>query len=203
MVTIRRCQAADVADVLAFLDTYWKPGHIFTRHRSLFDWQHALRDRPGEHSDGDRPAPDADDVLSASSATSRRRHFDPSLAADNTVWLALWKIRDDAETAGLGLQLLKFVTDSEPHANIGVMGFNARFVGLYQALGFTVGELRHYVLPNPDVSHFELASFERRHLGPLPTWAVTVSASPLDAEHVWRAARCPSTWGHRNACGAP
>ena len=49
-VTIRRCLAEDVDDVLAFIDAHWKPGHIFTRHRGLFDWQHALHDRPGEYS---------------------------------------------------------------------------------------------------------------------------------------------------------
>jgi hypothetical protein len=32
---------------------------------------------------------------------------------------------------------------------------------IYKALKYQVGELRHYVLANPDVSAFELASFER------------------------------------------
>ena len=74
------------------------------------------------------------------------------------MWLALWKVRDDADIAGLGLRLLKYVTDSEPHTTIGVVGFNAAVAPIYRALGFTVGELRHYVLPNPDVDRFELAT---------------------------------------------
>ena len=140
-VTIRRCRAEDVNDVLAFIDAYWKPGHIFTRHRGLFDWQHALHDHPGEYSIAIARRT-ADRTLLGILGYIPTRQFDSSIA-ENTVWLALWKVRDDAGSAGLGLQLLTFVTNSEPHTTLGVVGFNAAVAPIYRALGFTVGELRH------------------------------------------------------------
>lgn len=155
-VTIRRCQAADVDDVLAFIDAHWKPGHIFTRHRGLFDWQHALRDRTGEYSIAIARRT-ADRMLLGILGYIPTRQFDSSIG-DNTVWLALWKVRDDADSAGLGLRLLTFVTESEPHTTLGVVGFNAAVAPIYRALGFTIGELRHYVLPNPDVDRYEIAT---------------------------------------------
>ena len=159
MVTIRRCRAEDVNDVLAFIDAYWKPGHIFTRHRGLFDWQHALHDHPGEYSIAIARRT-ADRTLLGILGYIPTRQFDSSIA-ENTVWLALWKVRDDAGSAGLGLRLLTFVTNSEPHTTLGVVGFNAAVAPIYRALGFTVGELRHYVLPNPDVDRFEIATAPR------------------------------------------
>lgn len=178
MVTVRRCQAADVADVLAFLDAHWKPGHVFTAERSLFDWQHALRDRPGEYSVVIARR-DADDALVGILGYIPTRNFDPLLASDNTIWLALWKVRDDVETAGLGLRLVKYVTDMEPHTTIGVIGFNPEIRPIYRALGFQIGELQHFVLPNPDVDRFGLALFDRPLLRPVVDRGV--EAVPVDA----------------------
>ena len=177
---MRRCRAADVADVLAFLHTFWKPGHIFTVQRSLFDWQYASRDHPGEYSMAIARR-NADDALLGLLGYLPTRHFDPSLAADTTVWLALWKVRDDIAPAGLGLQLVKYVADTEPHTSIGVIGFNPAVRPLYQALGFSVGELQHYVLRNPDMNHVRLATFQHRPLGMIVDRGIT--AVPADVEH--------------------
>jgi hypothetical protein len=161
MITIRRCQTADVPDVLAFLEAHWKPGHIFTRDRELFDWQYARQDRPGEYSIA-LARKNGDGELVGMLGYLPTRRFDPALAGNNVIWLALWKVRDDIAAGPIGLQLLNDVTAGEPHASIGVIGFQPAAAAIYTALKFRVGELRHYVLPNPDVSAFELASFVRR-----------------------------------------
>lgn len=174
-MVIRPCLAADVPDVLTFLDTHWKPGHIFTLDRSLFDWQHACRDRPGEYSFAiARRQPD--DTIVGVLGYIPTRHFDPALAADNTLWLALWKVREDIESAGLGLRLVKFVMEHEPHTSVGVIGFNPAVRPIYQALGFAVGELQHYVLPNPDVTRFDLASLHRPAHRPTVDGGLTAAA---------------------------
>jgi hypothetical protein len=166
MITIRRCRTSDVPDVLAFLDAHWKPGHIFTTERALFDWQYARRDRPGEYciaiaqQDGDR-------AIVGMLGYIPTRQFDPALAGDNSLWLALWKVRDDVATGPLGLRLLADVTENEPHCSVGVIGFQPHVAAIYTALKFQVGELRHYVLVNPDVARFELAAFERPPLRPV------------------------------------
>jgi len=159
MFTIRRCLTPDVPDVLAFLEACWKPGHIFTLDRALFDWQYARPDRPGEYCIAIARR-DADGAVVGMLGFLPTRRFDPALATSNTIWLALWKVRDDIPTGALGLKLLNDVTENEPHSSIGVIGFQPPVAAIYTALKFQVGELRHYVLPNPDVSAFELASFE-------------------------------------------
>jgi len=177
MIAIRRCQTADVTDVLAFLEAHWKPGHIFTRDRELFDWQYARPDRPGEYSIALARKNGGGELVGMLGYLPTRR-FDPSLADNNAIWLALWKVRDDIAAGPLGLQLLNDVTGGEPHTSIGVIGFQPPAAAIYKALKFQVGELRHYVLPNPDVSAFELASFERRPDRKVPD--TNLIAEPVD-----------------------
>ena len=175
MFTIRRCRTSDVPDVLAFLDAHWKPRHIFTLDRALFDWQYARPDRPGEYSIAIARR-DADSSLVGMLGFLPTRRFDPALAADNAIWLALWKVRDDIATGPLGLKLLTDVTDHEPHSSVGVIGFQAPAAAIYRALKYQVGELQHYVLPNPDVSTFALAAFERAPSKPIPDTTFTTVA---------------------------
>lgn len=177
MVTIRRCHASDVPDVLTFLDTHWKPGHIFTTDRSLFDWQYAVPDRPREYSIV-LARRDEDDALLGMLGYLPTRRFDAALDGHSAVWLALWKVRDDAATGPLGLRLLNHLTATEPHSSIGVIGFQEPVAAIYKALKYEVGELRHYVLPNPDVSRFELASFDRPPARAVPDAGLT--AIPVD-----------------------
>ncbi len=172
MVTIRRCRTSDVPDVLAFLDAHWKRGHIFTVERSLFDWQYSMRDRPGEYSIV-LARRDADRALIGLLGYLTTDRFDPALAANNSIWLALWKVRDDVATGGFGLRLLSYVTEHEPHTSIGVIGFQPAVAAIYKALKFDVGELQHYVLPNPDVSNFEIASFEHPPFRPVRDTGLT------------------------------
>jgi hypothetical protein len=157
MIRIRRCQASDVPDVLTFLDRHWKPRHVFTADRELFDWQYARPDRPGY---------------------LPTRRFDPALAGNNALWLALWKVRDDV-AGPVGLQLLTDVANGEPHTSIGVIGFQPPAAAIYKALKFDVGELRHYVLVNPDVSTFELAVFATPQKRSVPD--SELNAVPVDA----------------------
>lgn len=174
MITIRRCQTADVPDVLAFLEAHWKPGHIFTRDRELFDWQYARQDRPGEYTIALARQNESGELVGMLGYLPTRR-FDPSLADNNAIWLALWKVREDV-AGPIGLQLLNDVTRGERHTSIGVIGFQPTAAAIYTALKFQLGELRHYVLPNPDVSAFELASFERRPDRPVPDTNLTAVA---------------------------
>lgn len=178
MVTIRRCRTEDVADLLAFLDTHWKRGHVFTADRGLFDWQHGIRESPGEYSVAiARRGAEIVGVLGYICT----RQLDPALAADNTLWLALWKVREDAGSAGLGLQLIRFVLDADPHVAAGVIGFNPAVTPLYRALGFSIGELRHHVMRNPDVARCELASFTGPARAVVP--AASLDPASLDAEN--------------------
>ncbi len=177
--TLGLCRADDLRDLLRFLDEHWKRGHAFTVCRPLLDWQHreddaysfvlARRERDGE-------------LLGILGFLPTRR-FDPALADDNTVWLTMWKVREDAADAGLGLRMLRFLTDAERHVAVGAITVNRATQPIYARLGYRVGELRHYVLPNLDVAQFELAAIDRAMLRPpeADDASRTVAAVAFDA----------------------
>ena len=152
-VTIDRCVGADIEDVVRFIDEHWARGHALVTSRPLLDWQH--RNADGGYSfvvarsDGD---------VAGILGYIPTRRFDPALAEANVVWLTTWKVRDDTAVAGLGLALLQHLAAVEPHVAIGAIGLNPATRPIYQALGYRLGELQHYVLPNETLRRFELAS---------------------------------------------
>jgi len=171
-VTIGRCEAAEIVDVMQFIDDHWAHGHVLATCRPLLDWQH--READGTYSiivarrDGDRA------VLGILGYIPTRR-YDAGLADENVVWLTTWMVRHEARASGLGLTLLQYLRATEPHVAIGAIGLNPATTPIYQALGYRVGELEHYVRPNETVERFELAAFAQ------PRVACGASVAPIGA----------------------
>ena len=140
-VTIERCRADDIDDVVEFIDTHWKRGHIFTTCRPLLEWQH--RDGDGYSFVLARRSSDRT-VLGVLGFIATDR-FDPALGRDTVLWLTTWKVRDDAHVAGLGPQLLQFLMRAVPHRAIGALFPSQANAAIYRVMGFGVGEMTHYV----------------------------------------------------------
>jgi hypothetical protein len=153
-VTITRCRRDDVDELVRFIDAHWARGHALVASRRLLDWQHRTTDGGYSFTLARRGR----EIVGMLGFISTRR-FDPALERDNVVWLTMWTIRDDANVAGLGLALLRNLAAQEPHVAIGAVGLNPETRPIYQALGYNVGELQHYVMPNVRLTRFELASF--------------------------------------------
>lgn len=142
-VSTVQCGAGDIDDVVRFIDEQWKRGHILATCRPLLDWQH-------RNADGyafvlaRRRVDNAVLGVLGYIATAR---FDPALADDNVLWLTTWKVREDAGVAGLGLQLLQYLSRVVPHRAIGAVFPAEATAPIYRAMGFHVGELQHYVMP--------------------------------------------------------
>jgi hypothetical protein len=179
-VTIGRCGPEDIDEVVRFIDDYWSRGHALVTSRRLLDWQH--RNPDGGYS---FVIARQNGVIIGMLGYISTMRFDPALAADNVVWLTTWKVRDDAGVAGVGLALLQYLASHERHVAIGAIGLNPVTRPIYQALGYRMGELQHYVLPNADVRRFALATLSPSR-GVVPADAsvgvgfkiVTVGADP-------------------------
>jgi hypothetical protein len=159
-VTIGRCTADDIDEVLRFIDEYWKRGHILTVCPALLNWQHRDEDGSGYSFVLARRLSDGA-VLGTLGYIATKR-FDPALANANVLWLTTWRVRDDAGSAGLGIRLLQHVEHLEPHVAVGAIGVTPSTLPIYQAFRFATGELQHYVRPNERVSRFALASLQPR-----------------------------------------
>ncbi|MEQ8747655.1 hypothetical protein [Pyruvatibacter sp.] len=144
---IRFCTAGDIVRVQHFLDTHWAKGHVLAHDHTLMDWQHAdpannrysfvVAQRPGE------PEPDA--ILGFITT----RQYAEDITDSNAVWLTTWMVNPAIKAGGLGMRLVRFLQQNEPHTLIGTVGNNAAVAPVYKALGYTTGTLDRYVIINP------------------------------------------------------
>lgn len=138
------CRSVDIPAVMGFIGNHWAAGHVLSTSRPLMDWQYK-GSRPDEYNWV--LARDRGEILGALGYIPNAR-FDPESMLMPIVWLALWKVRNDARVAGLGLRLLAALQSREQYQAVGVLGINPTHPPMYRALGFTTGELRHHAIFN-------------------------------------------------------
>ena len=134
---------------MRFIDEHWSRGHVLSWHQALMDWQH-FDPASGRHNFllGWRGS-----KLVGVLGFVPIRLYDPDLRDHSVCWLALWKIREDAQVAGLGLSMLGHLRENETCAAMGVIGIGpSEHLPMYKALGFTTGEYRQHFVTRPDVA---------------------------------------------------
>ena len=148
-VDIRFARSEDATALMTFIDEHWSPGHVLATSRRLFDWQHGGTDgRDFDYVIAVR----GDEILGVLGFILTSR-YDPRLADARALWLALWKVRDDAPGA-LGIRLLSFLENRVPHALIGSVGVRGEVIRLYRALGYDVGRMRRFYVLHPAQTRF-------------------------------------------------
>lgn len=172
---IRWCPAERLGDLQAFIDAYWKKGHILGRDAELLLWQHPPR------GDGTLPVLTAFDpagdirgilgIIPVPFCAHGERH--PGS------WLTTWVVMPEERNTHLGLALLRDAMDQTPGL-VGTLGGNAITMRILRALRYHADDsVPRWVRP------LDLAAFES-----------LIAAAGLDApQEAWEA------WG--SAAGAP
>jgi hypothetical protein len=155
--------------VMAFIDAFYRSGHVLSTNRALFDWQYETTD--GSYNLAVAFDPASSRILGILGFIDSKR-YDNALSGDNCLWLALWQVRPGAGVPTLGPALLAFVRENVEHKVLAVSGVRAATTPMYRAMGFVVTEFRHYYMTNPDVKqHIGIIS------GPTPRSAAAPSAA--------------------------
>ena len=147
------CEKKHFNQLIKFIDEHWKADHVFTSSKALIDWQHKKND---EHYNFVLAINKLTKQIAAILGFIPTSQFSFKLLSDNEAWLAIWKVRDDTPEVGVGLFLLQFLRRQNKLKTICVLGLSQMVVPIYKALGFTVGKLEHCVLPNNNVSDFNI-----------------------------------------------
>lgn len=141
-------KTSDEPQISKFLREHWRADHIFVTHPELMRWQHKSPDAPGEaitYILGRRINADESSEILALLGYIPFRRFD-SEADCTELALAIWKVRDDAGTPGLGIQLLKTIQRNLSPALICAIGTSKVVRPIYKALGYKVGALSQAAL---------------------------------------------------------
>lgn len=163
---IEFCAQNQVRELMAFIGEHWSKEHVLAKSEALLGWQH-------QGSCGR----DLDYVIARNDAgmqgvlgficTSR---FDQGLAPEQGIWLALWKVRDDAPS-GCGLALLGHLCTKVPHIVIGTVGINQAVAPIFAALGYQVSTLEQSYVLHPNKQSFQIAKIPKdgQRCLPVPT----------------------------------
>ena len=173
------CQNEDVGEVMRFIRDHWKEDHVLATHRGLFDWQY--RNHASDRYNFVLGRRDSDGELLGVLGFIPTERYDPSLANDSVVWLALWKVRADAGITGLGMFLHRYLVDHTDQVCAAVSGLNKVSHRVMAGLGYQPEILDHYYLLNPTIKTFHLAHVPEppSDVGPLP---LETSLEPANSE---------------------
>jgi len=155
-VAIHFCAKNEIKDVMNFVGEYWpKKNHILSHNKPLMNWQYFNKAGQSYNFVIARDSVNGS-VLSVLGYIPTQR-YDPALTSINTIWLALWLSRDDADISGLGLMVYRFLVNNEDYEAIGVLGINSYATGIYEAMGYDLGILNQYYMLNKECSEFQIA----------------------------------------------
>jgi hypothetical protein len=139
---VNELAVSDERLLVRFLSEHWRRDHVFVRRSDLLHWQHRTADGSALRF---VCAVDAGgETLSGLLGVMPLSHFDANLGAGD-YFLGIWKVKENASPKGLGISLFQsFQRHYRPRSTI-VLGLSLSVIPLYQAMGFQVGWLQHFV----------------------------------------------------------
>lgn len=137
--------------IMQFISKEWKKNHILALDKEFFLYQYATNENHLNFVIAKNiETQEIDCVLG----------FIPSSNDMQSIWLALWKSRSDVPVPNLGISCLKYLIEYFNVQFLSCNGINEKVKVIYKFLGYHVAEMKHYYLPNPQISEFKLAYFE-------------------------------------------
>lgn len=147
---ITECYCDDLPLLQKFIDQHWRKGHILSQQQSVLEWYYGtptgcnflLAKRDGEifavlgYIDSDR--------------------FYSQKPAQSELWLALWKVREDANVPGLGLRLILELKKRYPQRLISVLGLSDDASKIYRLLRYQVHTLDQLFIYNRQLDSYRL-----------------------------------------------
>lgn len=129
---IRFAKEKDIDAIMAFIDTYWRKGHILGNDKEFFQYEHLLEEGVSyvisEDENGEINA-----ILG----------YIPYGKTNRDLMTVMWKANHTAH-ASLGLELFKFLKENGDARIMASPGSNPKLKGLYHYLGYQFGKMTHW-----------------------------------------------------------
>lgn len=153
----RFCKVSEIDKLKDFIDKHWRKGHVLSKSDELIKFQHQIEGR---------------DTLTFVVAENQiTGEFDgvygyisnwkyaPSHNIPNVQWGAVWKTRDDIhneEIGKVGFNLLRYILKNDPAEVFGSIGISGIHKKLAETLGYIMGDMNRYYIPNQSVRDFKV-----------------------------------------------
>ena len=150
---IRLAYVEEKSEILDFIRNHWKKNHIYLQRIDLFDYLHQGKN----HLNVVIAKDIVTSAILAIHAFIPYENFDNSFK-HSSIFLSIWKVREDVNIAGLGLRTIKFIENNLEIKPILIqaLGYAKEVLPLYERLGYTIGKLSHHVLINNTLDNYEI-----------------------------------------------
>ena len=140
---------ADVGIVTKFIDEHWKPGHILSRDRELFEYMYLEKD--GRLNFVIAIDPQSDKVIAILG-------YIPSNELHSRISLSMWMSHPDEQSRNhkTGLSVLRFLLNEVKPKSIFSAGINEDTKIVYEFLGYSCGLMDHFVLVNKELDEYRI-----------------------------------------------
>lgn len=157
-IIIRQAEYTEHHRIISYLQINWRANHVFTQSPEFFVWQHA--DSENLHLltyvIAEKITAQGSEIIGILGYMPFRR-FDINLES-NSLSLAIWHVKKDAGTPGLGVQLLNWLKKNKTPDFIAAIGLSKMVIPIYQAFRYTLGKLHQSALFGPSPTNLEIAS---------------------------------------------
>jgi hypothetical protein len=146
-VNISLASLNDITDIMTFINSEWKEGHILARDQNFFRYEHESQD-------------EINFVISKDEniKINGLLGFIPSaLDEDSDVCTVIWKVSKNSQNPILGIQLLQFLQKEKRVRTVFSVGINKKTIGIYKYLGMYTDSLNQFVIINKNIQEFKIA----------------------------------------------
>lgn len=137
----------DVADIMLFINSEWKQGHILARDKDFFRYEHQSKDQINF-------VISKDENMKINGVLG----FIPSALEEvSDVCTVIWKVSKNSQNPILGIQLLQFLQKEKSVRIVLSVGINKKTMGIYKYLGMYTDSLNQFVMINKNIQEFKIA----------------------------------------------
>ncbi|RTY90310.1 hypothetical protein EKL32_21215 [Flavobacterium sp. GSN2] len=137
----------DVADIMLFINSEWKEGHILARDEDFFRYEHQSKDQINF-------VVSKDENLKINGVLG---YIPSALEEDSDVCTVIWKVSKNSQNPILGIQLLQFLQKEKRVRTVLSVGINKKTIGIYKYLGMYTDSLNQFVMINKNIQEFKIA----------------------------------------------
>ena len=167
---IRVARLDEVDALQAFLHEHWREGHIFTKSKTLLDWQHldAKSEQYNFIVGVEKASGDFHGVLGYIPLSQ----FDPEMKANDFNWMAIWKVADAARGHRLGRAFMTFLQEEISPTILSTVGASGMSLRMYEEQGYQVGRMHQHYILNPQTSAFTLVDLAGKSIPEMASAAI-------------------------------